>query len=111
MDINTVLASALVASVVAALIAALSQGLDRRARQIELAFAKAVELAVQRTEILMRNSELSGQQVILVDNAVMAGRYFKALKKMLKKGGLPEDFLRIAAESTLKAESIAGRHV
>lgn len=86
-----IITSAAVGAVVSALINLLGQYLERKTRSQELLFTKALEMAVQHTEILMRVAEKSGKAVALYDNVIKAETYYGWLKHLYESGQLPSD--------------------
>jgi hypothetical protein len=89
--IEVVLTSAGIAALVSGLFSIISQALERRARRDEMIFSKALDMAVQHTEMLMRVAEKSGVGVKLYDNVIKAETYYKWLRSLFEKGELPKE--------------------
>lgn len=101
--IAVIITSAAVGAVVSALINLLGQYLERKARRKELFFTKALEMAVQHTEIQMRVAEKSGKPVALYDNVIKAEIYYLWLRHLCEHGELPSDAQKFRAPGNAKA--------
>ncbi|MCI0722108.1 MAG: hypothetical protein L0338_24520 [Acidobacteria bacterium] len=100
----TIITSAAVGAIVSTLITLLGQYLEREARRRELLFTKAIEMAVQHTEILMRVAEKSGKAVYLYDNVVKAERYHRWLCHLYERGELPPEAQKFRAPGDANEE-------
>jgi hypothetical protein len=86
-----VLTSSAVGVLVSGVVTLVGQRLERRARRDELLLTKALEMAVQRTAIMVQLAEKTGATVSLVDEVINAETYFRWLKSVLETGKLPPD--------------------
>src|SRR5882762_6172639 len=87
-----VLTSAGVAAVVSALITLVGQSLERRSRRDELTFSKALDLAITRSERLIKLVDASpGSTAMLYDDAFQAETYYQWFRHLLTHGELPPD--------------------
>jgi|WetSurMetagenome_2_1015567.scaffolds.fasta_scaffold08675_2 hypothetical protein len=87
-DIATIVTSAAVGAVVAAGINLIGQMLERRARRKEMLVAKAIELAIHRTDMILHLSKETGRGAEMIDSAVNAVGYYKLLDHLWRKGKL-----------------------
>jgi hypothetical protein len=90
-----ILASAGIGAAVSATIQLLGTWRERTARRREMLLKAALDMAAQRTEIIMRASDKAGSSAKLYDNVFLAERYFQWLLHLEKNGQLPEDAKQI----------------
>ena len=88
---SIVLTSAGIAALVSGLISLAGQAIERKARQRELALAKALEMAIIRTELVKEIAEKQGSKATFNDHVILAETYFRWLSHLLDKGELPTD--------------------
>ena len=89
--LTAVLTSAAIGALISSLVTFVGQYLERKSRREELIFTKALDMAVEHTQILMRVAEHSGQEVPLYDNVVKAETYFRCMRHLLEQGELPKE--------------------
>lgn len=88
----TVVTSAAVAVLVSGALTLLGQYFERRARRGELLFTKALEMAIRKTDVVMKAIEVSGSgRATLKDEVIAAETYHRWLKELLNAGKLPPD--------------------
>jgi len=87
-----ILASVVVAAIVSSVFSLIGQFFERRSRQNELIFVKALELANAKIKFLKEYSEMTGGKVDIADPVVYAERYFSLLQTLHDKGSLPENW-------------------
>jgi hypothetical protein len=100
--LSTVLTSAAIGVLFSSFFTLLGQYLDRRSRRNELLLAKALEMAIRKSDISLEAAKLSGRNVILPDEVISAETYLRWLKSLLRSGNLPAD----ADKGKRKAESM-----
>lgn len=86
-----ILASAAVAAVVSSMFQLIGQWRERVARRREQLLKFAIEMAVQRTELLIRAADKTDTAVKLPDNIFLATRYYRWLRQLERTGQLPPD--------------------
>jgi hypothetical protein len=87
-----VLTSSAVGVLVSSIVALAGQYLERRARRGELLLTKALEMAIRRTDVIMKSIEVSGRgSASLSDEVINAETYLRWLKFLLDSGKLPPD--------------------
>lgn len=87
----TVLTSAAVGVLVSGLITLLGQYLERSARRKELLLTKALEMAIRKSDLLMKTVEVSGGRATLLDEVITSEIYLRWLESLLKSGKLPPE--------------------
>ena len=87
----TVLTSAAIGALVSSVTTVYGQYLERRSRRNELLLVKALEMAVQQRDHVMKVVAESRGEAILFDPAINAETYFRWLKGLLDHGKLPAD--------------------
>jgi hypothetical protein len=87
----TILTSAAVGVIVSGLITLLGQRLERRARQKELVFSKALDIAIQRNEFVLKAAVASRSNATLQDSVIIAETYYRWLIHLWEHGNLPEE--------------------
>lgn len=85
-----IVTSAAVGALVSAVVNALSAWLERSARRKELLLTKAIDLSVQRTDLVLKLSDKMGKRAEIHDTVTLAEVYFQWLRHLLDKGRLPE---------------------
>ncbi len=88
-----VLSSAAVGALVSSLLTLLGSALERKARRQELLLTKAIDLAINKTQIAMTVAEKTGAKVTLYDNVGLAASYLKELESLLNTGDLTAQYL------------------
>jgi len=87
-----VLTSAGVAALVSGLVTLLSQHLERRSRRNELLLSKALDLAITRTDRVLKIVDAApGSAATLYDDAFLAETYYRWFQHLLAHGKLPPD--------------------
>ena len=86
-----VLTSSAVGVLVGSIVTLIGQHLERRARRDELLLAKALEMAVHRTNTAVQVAGQTGGSVSLVDDVINAEKYYRWFKTLLDTGKLPPD--------------------
>jgi hypothetical protein len=87
-----VLTSAGVAALVSGVITLLSQYLERRSRRNELILSKALDLAITRTDRVLKMVDAApGRSATLYDDAFLAETYYRWFQHLLAHGKLPPD--------------------
>jgi ABC-type amino acid transport substrate-binding protein len=84
----TVLTSAAVGVLVSGAVTLWGQYLERGARRKELLFAKSLEVAKRRNEMMLQTNR---ERAILSDEVVLAGLYYGWLKELFESGELPPE--------------------
>ena len=88
----TILTSAAVGALASSMVTLVGQLLERRSRRNELLLAKALEMAIRRTDVLLEAIKISGKgSARLPDEVINAETYFRWLKSLLVSGKLPAD--------------------
>lgn len=86
-----VLTSAGIAAFVSGVFTILDRALERRSRRQELALGKALEMAIERRQLVTKVAENTGKKVDLYDDVVVAEVYYRWLKHLLDTDELPDD--------------------
>ncbi|MBP8708143.1 MAG: hypothetical protein KBH94_05440 [Caldisericia bacterium] len=101
--IAIVLTSSGVAALISGLITLLGQYLERRNRRDELIFTKALEMAYERSKMILDTKKTQpGIKVKLHDNIYLAETYYRWLNYLYSHGKLPDD----AKETTEDGEGV-----
>src|SRR5262249_8605568 len=88
----TILTSAVVAVAVSGLFTLWTTRQERQARRRELLFAKSVELAKAKVDLLVVVGEKTANKPVSHDHAVYAEMYYWLLEQLHDEGRLPEDW-------------------
>ena len=102
--LETIVTSAAVEAVVSAGITFAGQALERRARREELLLSKAIDLAEQRIQLAKELAIVQERDAVFPQAIVMAADYYQHLRYLLKKGGLPQEYLDTNAADLAKAK-------
>jgi hypothetical protein len=88
-----VLTSSAVGVLVSGFVTLIGQSLERRARRDELILTESIQVARRLTENVIKVADAAQGlvNVVLVDEAVNAEKYFRWLKSLLDTGKLPPD--------------------
>lgn len=86
-----VITSASVGAFASAGLTLISQTLERRSRRRELALSKAIEIAIERTELVRQIASQTGSQASFADHAALAETYFRWLVHLIEHDELPTD--------------------
>ena len=97
----TIATSAGIGALVSSLVTLLGQFLERKARRQEILLGKAIDLAIQRIELIKQAADHSGGTATIRDHVSIAADYYRDLKHLLSKDALPAEFLK--AEACSKA--------
>lgn len=97
-----ILTSAAIGAVVSSILQLIGNYFERKARRREQLLRFAIEMAVQRTELVMRISEKTDASVKLQDNIFMATKYYRWLDGLERHGTLPPDAIEAAERSGVK---------
>jgi hypothetical protein len=87
-----VLTSAGVATILSGFLTFLGQHLERTSRRNELVLSKALDLAVTRSERLIKLADADPERAVTVtlyDDAVLAETYYQWFQHLLARGELP----------------------
>jgi len=98
-----ILGSAGVGALMSSGLSLLGSWRERTARRKELLLSKAIELAIQWTQVHMQLAEKSKQRVVIQDNVISAAEYYKELRTLLDTGALSPTFITKAAALRRKA--------
>ncbi len=85
----TILTSVVVSAVVASVFNIFGQAIERRSRNRELIFMKAVELALANREFIAMVADKTNCNATISDPVVYAEMYYSLLKELHDKGRLP----------------------
>ena len=101
----TIITSAAVGAAVSSFVALLGQWFERRAQKKELLLTKAIDLAFNRQELILKASNAAGGRALLRDAVVSAAEYYRLLEDVFDKGTLPDSFLEKVAASLKRHQS------
>ncbi len=87
-----IITSAVTGALVTSIMTIVGQWRERRARQKELIFTKAFDLARRRNENVFATSRETSRSAAIVDEMVMAKDYYDAAKKLFDAGELTDKF-------------------
>lgn len=103
--LNVALTSAVVAAFVSAVMSMLGQYLERKSRHQELLFNKAFELVKQRTDLVLKITEVDPTvSAVLPDDVFVAHQYYLLLKDLFHKGKLPPKYVAAMQEKLDQAK-------
>src|SRR5712692_1876129 len=88
----TILTSAVISALIASLLNLFGQRIERQARQRELLFTKAVELAKVNREFIAMVAKETRQAAQIYDYAVYAEMYYWLLTELYDRGRLPQNW-------------------